>query len=78
MSDSDLNAQIRERAYHIWENEGRPAGRQLSHWLQAEAELQTAAPAPQQKAKPAKKASSARAANAARLDTAAKRPRVSH
>jgi DUF2934 family protein len=30
---------IRERAYGIWEREGRPHGRELEHWLQAESEL---------------------------------------
>ena len=30
---------ISERAYSIWEREGRPAGKALEHWLQAEAEL---------------------------------------
>jgi hypothetical protein len=29
---------IRERAYAIWEEEGRPEGRHLDHWLRAEAE----------------------------------------
>ena len=30
---------IRERAYAIWEQEGRPDGSSLDHWLQAEAEI---------------------------------------
>lgn len=30
---------ISARAYSIWEREGRPDGRALNHWLQAEAEL---------------------------------------
>jgi hypothetical protein len=30
---------IRERAYAIWEEEGRPEGRHLDHWLAAEAEI---------------------------------------
>jgi DUF2934 family protein len=30
---------IAERAYRIWEGEGRPNGRDLDHWLRAEAEL---------------------------------------
>jgi len=30
---------IRERAYAIWEEEGRPEGRDLEHWLQAETEI---------------------------------------
>jgi hypothetical protein len=30
---------IRERAYAIWEEEGRPEGRHLDHWLRAEVEV---------------------------------------
>jgi len=30
---------IRKRAYAIWEEEGRPEGRHLDHWLRAEAEI---------------------------------------
>jgi Protein of unknown function (DUF2934) len=30
---------VRERAYSIWEEEGRPEGRHLDHWLRAEAEI---------------------------------------
>jgi hypothetical protein len=30
---------IRERAYRIWEREGRPAGRAEQHWAQAEHEI---------------------------------------
>lgn len=30
---------IRERAYAIWEEEGRPEGHHLDHWLRAEAEI---------------------------------------
>ncbi len=30
---------IRERAYALWEKEGRPDGRSVAHWLQAEAEI---------------------------------------
>ena len=30
---------IRERAYAIWEEEGRPDGKDLDHWLRAEAEI---------------------------------------
>ena len=28
--------QIRERAYYLWEKEGRPEGRDLDHWLVAQ------------------------------------------
>jgi hypothetical protein len=30
---------IRERTYAIWEDEGRPHGKDLEHWLRAEAEM---------------------------------------
>jgi|HubBroStandDraft_6_1064221.scaffolds.fasta_scaffold753448_2 hypothetical protein len=30
---------IRERAYAIWEEEGRPEGKETEHWLRAEAEI---------------------------------------
>ena len=35
--------QVRERAYFIWEDEGRVFGRAEVHWFQAEAEFATAA-----------------------------------
>jgi hypothetical protein len=31
--------EISQRARQIWEREGRPEGRDMEHWLQAEAEL---------------------------------------
>lgn len=55
---------IRDRAYLIWEREGRPHGRHLDHWLQAHWELlgeaakQTATPAAKAPAK--KRASTAK------------------
>jgi Protein of unknown function (DUF2934) len=30
---------VRMRAYQIWEQEGRPEGRALDHWLRAKREL---------------------------------------
>ena len=30
---------IRERAYAIWQEEGRPEGRDVDHWLRAEDEI---------------------------------------
>ena len=30
---------IRERAYLIWQREGRPIGRNIANWLEAEAEI---------------------------------------
>lgn len=38
MSDQDQD-RIRERAYALWEEEGRQAGRALDHWIQASKEL---------------------------------------
>ena len=35
----DLQSRIAARAYHIWEGEGRPHGRDQEHWRMAEAEL---------------------------------------
>jgi hypothetical protein len=37
--DPNLMARIRQRAYEIWEAEGRPEGRERIHWLRAEAEF---------------------------------------
>jgi Protein of unknown function (DUF2934) len=36
--DQDDEQAIRERAYFIWEREGRPSGRAFDHWLLACAE----------------------------------------
>jgi len=38
MSGLDDERAIRERAYFLWENEGRPEGRALDHWQRAAAE----------------------------------------
>jgi hypothetical protein len=32
---------IRERAYALWEEEGRPDGKDLDHWHRAEAEIRS-------------------------------------
>ena len=37
---TDKHEQIRQRAHEIWENEGRPEGSHLRHWLQAADELE--------------------------------------
>jgi hypothetical protein len=39
MTPPDRHGEIAERAYRIWEGEGRPGGRDLDHWLRAEAEV---------------------------------------
>jgi hypothetical protein len=30
---------VRERAYALWEEEGRPAGREFDHWVRARSEI---------------------------------------
>ena len=35
----DHDERIRARAHEIWEAEGRPEGREYSHWLRARAEI---------------------------------------
>lgn len=34
----DRERRVRDRAYEIWESEGRPSGREREHWEQAERE----------------------------------------
>jgi hypothetical protein len=36
---ADRDARVRERAYRIWEGEGRPDGRAEEHWHLAEREI---------------------------------------
>lgn len=31
---------VRDRAHQIWERKGKPQGEDLSHWMEAEAEIQ--------------------------------------
>ena len=40
MPGGDDKQRIRERAYELWEREGRPHGRDMDHWVQAERETQ--------------------------------------
>ena len=60
MSSSMSMERVRERAYQIWEIEGRPYGRHMDHWLRAEAECQVSEPATPKKrrAAPAGKSTS--------------------
>jgi len=37
---TESSGDICKRAYEIWESEGRPHGRDMDHWLRAEAEFQ--------------------------------------
>ena len=59
---------IRERAYGIWEREGRPANRAEAHWVLAAAQL-TAETKPA--AKPARRAAAAERIPAASVKAAA-------
>ena len=49
----DQDREIAKRAYAIWEIEGRPTGRELDHWLRAQAEVQVHESAPADKMPPA-------------------------
>jgi hypothetical protein len=31
---------VSQRAYQLWDNSGRPQGKETEHWLQAEKEIQ--------------------------------------
>lgn len=50
---SDRDERIRQRAYEIWEREGRPGGMEEKHWHQAAEEI--AAEEGQRSASPAKR-----------------------
>jgi hypothetical protein len=39
MTDPREDARVRQRAYAIWDGEGRPEGRATDHWLQAERDV---------------------------------------
>lgn len=39
MDAATQEAAIRQRAYAIWEDEGRPDGREWDHWAQASQEI---------------------------------------
>lgn len=42
-SDTEaLRKQVEERAYALWESEGRPHGHHLDHWCKAESEIMSA------------------------------------
>ena len=74
---------VRIRAYHIWEREGCPEGRQLEHWMRAERELAhlviehgeagaISTDAPQGQDKPSKPARRKQAAATAKADRGSK------
>ena len=67
MSMTQIDNLIRERAYAIWEREGRPEGRERQHWEQAAREILAAGESARtsQKAKPGKAPPKARSRKAA-------------
>lgn len=59
---SAFEQRVRDRAYALWESEGRPLGRDTEHWRMSEAAARAElAPAPP-KAAPRKKTARKRAA----------------
>jgi hypothetical protein len=40
---NEKNQQIRERAYQLCEEQGRPDGREIDHWIEAEQQLRDSA-----------------------------------
>jgi hypothetical protein len=45
-NEDDVELELRNRAYTIWQDEGRPDGRHLEHWQQAVREIEQAKEAP--------------------------------
>jgi hypothetical protein len=39
MEQQALEARIRERAHRLWEEEGKPEGRNREHWAEAERQV---------------------------------------
>lgn len=40
MTPIDKDAEVRDRAYYLWEQAGRPAGREHEFWAQASREIE--------------------------------------
>lgn len=41
----DRDAEVRDRAYHLWEKAGRPNGREHEFWAEASREIEGEPPA---------------------------------
>jgi len=74
------DAAIREQAYFLWEQEGRPEGRETEYWMRAKLALTAGSqmnalvePAPKRAAKPGAAATKARPGSA--KAEAAKKPK---
>jgi hypothetical protein len=72
---SGRDDEIRKRAHEIWENEGRPEGREKDHWERAEREVAASAGA---KPPAAKKSAGSDAKAAAPKKASATKPAGSH
>lgn len=40
VDEAEMERRIRERAYRMWEDEGRPDGRDKEHWERARAQVE--------------------------------------
>lgn len=40
MSDAEHEERVRQRAYELWEQDGRPHGRHVEYWQRARAEIE--------------------------------------
>ena len=69
MSNKEVKEEhVREAAYHIWNNEGQPEGKDSEHWLRALDELRSK---DDKKVMPKRQAKSAQAAQRATRKTKA-------
>jgi hypothetical protein len=59
--NDDREHQVRQRAYALWESEGRPEGQHDEHWHRANAEFGQHAPAPGENVPPQQAAAVAEA-----------------
>jgi hypothetical protein len=50
MDEAAWRREVRERAYALWERDGRPEGQAEQHWFRAEAELRAEGRGPSQAA----------------------------
>ncbi len=74
--EQDGELRTRERAYAIWQAEGCPEGRDMAHWLAAEAELVATLPStlPSKSRRVVRKAKSAAAGIATVASARRRRP----
>jgi hypothetical protein len=54
MPDNDIEQRIRQRAFYIWIEQGRPEGKDKEHWQQAESELMAGIAKPESELHPAR------------------------